>query len=123
MMAGSLNSALTQALPGSPVAMTRDGTTEEGFQVLMADMACRTVQDLASGMIERAVGATWDPTNGVVTGTIAGAAHVAASSRDLALYPSAADLEPIVLDLIRTAWAEHAVHEAADLMGEAQGHG
>lgn len=122
-LVNSMNSALTQYMPGSPVPMNRSEVTESEFDNLMADMACRGVQEMGHSMVERMVGADFDPTDGVVSGTIATTAFLTAGLRDKAKYPQPQDVEPVIIDLLRATWGAVATHEAADAMGEAQGHG
>lgn len=121
----SVNSALTQVLPASPVATSREDTTAEGYLRLVADTSCRGVQELAHTIRQMQISAPRgaDPADGVISGVLAAATYLSGDWRDKTRYATPGDVEPVVLALLRDAWAELAVFEAADAMGEAQGNG
>jgi len=88
-----------------------------------ADSACRAVQELASALHESEPDGEIDPADGIVSGLLAGVVYAASSLRDKALYPRPHDLEPVLLELMRSTFVAAEIGEAGDAMGEVQGNG
>lgn len=120
MVIASVNSALSQVLPTADKLEAED---EESFLRLMADTSCRSVQTLADDLHERGAGGPVCPMDGIVSGLFAGAVFVAGHNRDREAYPHPGAIADLLEPLLRETLRDLATHEAADAMGEAQGHG
>ncbi|MBY0395652.1 MAG: hypothetical protein K2X91_04165 [Thermoleophilia bacterium] len=88
-----------------------------------AGSACSAVQELATALHESEPDSTIDPADGIVSGLLAGVVYAAASLRDRALYPRPHDLEPVLLELMRSTFIAAEIGEGGDAMGEVQGNG
>lgn len=120
MVLVSVNSALTQVLPGADRLGADD---ETAFLNLMADTAARAVETLAEDLHARGAGGPVCPMDGIVIGLAKGAAIVAGQNRDRSRWPHPLPVLNLITPAMQDALRDLATVEAADAMGEAQGRG